>query len=109
MKTAAQEWMEEAEAIGLQKGEAIGIKKGMLQAQQQMLVKIIQLRFDPSEKTIERLAQQLDQIQDVEIMYQLVDYSLEVLHLSEFLLHVERFLPTPEQPDQHAQSNDHKG
>jgi len=106
MKTAAQEWMEEAEAIGLQKGEAIGLEKGMLQAQRQMILNILQHRFDPSKEVLEGLAKKLAQISTAETMYQLADYALQALLFNDFCLRVERLLPpAADQANQNTDSN----
>jgi len=130
MKTAAQEWMEEAEAIGLQKGEAIGlekgeaiglekgeaiglekgeaigVEKGMLQAQRQMILNILQHRFDPSKEVLEALAKKLAQISTAETMYQLADYALQALLFNDFCLRVERLLPpAADQANQNTASN----
>ncbi len=105
MKTAAQEWMEEAEAIGLQKGEAIGLEKGMLHAQRQMILNILQHRFDPSKEALELLAKKLAQISTTETMYQLADYALQALLFNDFCLRVERLLPPPEQANPNTASN----
>ena len=110
MKTAAQEWMEEALAEGLAKGlakgEEIGVQKGMLQAQRQMILNILQHRFDPSKEVLEALAKKLAQISTAETMYQLADYALQALLFNDFCLRVERLLPpAADQANQNTAAN----
>lgn len=63
MKTAAQEWIDEALAEGIQKGEAIGIQK----AQRQTILQILNYRFLPSPAVQAHLHAQLEQVADEKI------------------------------------------
>lgn len=106
MKTAAQEWIEEAlkegiqkgEAIGIQKGEAIGIQKGEAigaqKAQRQTILQILSYRFVPSAETNVQLSEQLEQITDEKILAILVNDALQVIHLSDFTLRLQQRLTT---------------
>jgi len=106
MKTAAQEWIEEAlkdgiqkgEAIGIQKGEAIGIQKGeaigVQKAQRQTILQILDYRFAPSPETNTQLSAQLEQITDEKTLAILVNDVLQVIHLTDFNLRLQQRFAT---------------
>ncbi len=104
MKTAAQEWIDEAlkegiqkgEAIGIQKGEAIGIQKGEAigaqKAQRQTILQILAYRFVTSPEATGQLTAQLEKITDEQTLATLVNDALQVIHLSDFVLRLEQRL-----------------
>jgi predicted transposase YdaD len=106
MKTAAQEWIEEAlqegiqkgEAIGIQKGEAIGIQKGEAigaqKAQRQTILQILGYRFAPLPEANTQLSAHLEQIADEKTLAILVNDALQVIHLSDFTLRLQQRLAT---------------
>lgn len=106
MKTAAQEWIEEAlqegiqkgEAIGIQKGEAIGIQKGKAigaqEAQRQTILQILGYRFAPSPEINTQLSAHLEQIIDEKTLAILVNDALQVIHLTDFNLRLQQRLAT---------------
>lgn len=85
MKTAAQEWLEE--------GEAIGIEKGRLQAQRKLLLQILQHRFAISEEINQNLAKKLALLSDDASLEKLTNLSLEAFHLNDFIRQLEELLP----------------
>lgn len=98
MKTAAQEWIEEALQEGIQKGEAIGIQKGEAigaqKAQRQTILQILGYRFAPAPETNTQLSAQLEQIADEKTLAILVNDALQVIHLSDFTLRLQQRLAT---------------
>jgi hypothetical protein len=88
MQTAAQEWIEE----GRQEGETIGLQKGKRMSQRRAILQILQYRFAPSAETIQRLNEQLDQIENDETLEMLMNNSLQAIHLSNFVQRLERVL-----------------
>ena len=94
MKTAAEEWMQEGEAIGLRKGEAIGLQKGeAIGAQKtlrQSIAQILQHRFAPSDEIVAELTEQLEKIVDGDTLHNLVNASLQVFDLAEFRQRLEK-------------------
>ena len=108
MKTAAQEWLEEGKAIGIQEGEAIGIQKGeaigiqkgiqtgKVQAQRQLIMKVLQHRFSLSEEFTEKLTEQLESISDDSALQKLTNFSLEAFNLNDFIRQLTEVLPATE-------------
>lgn len=96
MKTAAQEWIEEALAEGIQKGEAIGIQKGeaigIQKAQRQTILQILSHRFLPSAEAQAQLHAQLEQVADEKSLAALVNDALQVIQLTDFNLRVQQRL-----------------
>ena len=96
MKTAAQEWIEEALAEGIQKGEAIGIQKGeaigIQKAQRQTILQILSHRFLPSTEIQAQLSEQLEQVADEKSLAALVNDALQVIQLTDFNLRLHQRL-----------------
>lgn len=90
MKTAAQEWIDEALKEGIQKGEAIGAQK----AQRQTILQILAYRFVTSPEATGQLTAQLEKITDEQTLATLVNDALQVIHLSDFVLRLEQRLTT---------------
>lgn len=96
MKTAAQEWIDEALAEGIQKGEAIGIQKGeaigIQKAQRQTILQILSHRFLPSTETQAQLSKQLEEVADEKSLAALVNDALQVIQLTDFNLRLQQRL-----------------
>ena len=96
MKTAAQEWIDEALAEGIQKGEAIGIQKGeaigIQKAQRQTILQILSYRFLPSPAAQAHLHAQLEQVADEKSLAVLVNDALQVIQLTDFDLRLQQRL-----------------
>lgn len=97
MKTAAQEWLEEGKAIGIQEGEAIGIQKGIqagkLQAQRRLILQVLRHRFMLSEEVKGNLVKQLELLSDDSSLEKLTNFSLEAFNLNDFLRQLTELLP----------------
>ncbi|MCE7982020.1 MAG: Rpn family recombination-promoting nuclease/putative transposase [Caldilinea sp. CFX5] len=76
MQTMAEEWIEE--------GKRFGRQEGRQESQRTTILRILQRRFQASEESLQGLAQQLTQISDEDVLYQLVDLALEVIVLPDF-------------------------
>jgi len=87
MKTAAQEWIEEAR----QEGEVIGLQK----AHRQTILQILQHRFAPSAEIANELREQLNQIEESATLDLLVNYALQTMFFSDFVQRVAHLLATP--------------
>jgi predicted transposase/invertase (TIGR01784 family) len=110
MKTAAQEWIEEAlaegiqkgEAIGIQKGEAIGIQKGeaigIQKAQRQNILQILNYRFTLSPEIDQDLSARLAGIADEKVLATLVNDALQVIHLTDFTQRLDQRLAVTTTP-----------
>ncbi|MCE7980305.1 MAG: Rpn family recombination-promoting nuclease/putative transposase [Caldilinea sp. CFX5] len=85
MQTMAEAWIEE--------GKVIGVKKGREDERIDLIIRLLRRRFQPSEETLQTLAQQLAQIQQEAILSQLVDLALDVLTLPDFMTKVQTLLP----------------
>lgn len=96
MKTAAQEWIDEALAEGIQKGEAIGIQKGeaigIQKAQRQTILQILSYRFLPSPAGQAQLHAHLEQVVDEKSLAVLVNDALQVIQLTDFDLRLQQRL-----------------
>ena len=96
LKTAAQEWIDEALAEGIQKGEAIGIQKGeaigIQKAQRQTILQILNYRFLPSPAVQAQLHAQLEQVADEKSLAVLVNDALQVIQLTDFDLRLQQRL-----------------
>lgn len=102
MKTAAQEWIDDALAEGIQKGEVIGIQKGEIigiqkgeaigiqKAQRQTILQILNHRFLPSMEMQTQLSAQLEQVVDEQTLATLVNDALQVIQLTDFSLRLQQ-------------------
>lgn len=89
MQTMAEAWIEEGKAIGLKAGR----EEGKFQERIDVIVRILRRRFQPSEETLQTIAQQLAQIRQEAVLSQLVDLALDVLVLPDFMTKVQALWP----------------
>ena len=99
MATLAEKWKEEGRAEGLEKGLERGLEKGLekgleevraeglakgLQAQRQILLRLLEWRFQLAEAQRVEYRQQVAQLNDLSLLTQLIDHLLAVQTLTEF-------------------------
>jgi hypothetical protein len=88
MKSAAQEWFEEGEVIGLQKGEEIGLQKGeaigLQKGRQSTILQILQYRFAFTAELTQQITEQLSRIEQIETLEMLTNLALQVFAFPEF-------------------------
>lgn len=97
MQTLAEAWIEEGKEIGLKKGREEGREEGKKQERVELILRLLQRRFQPNEAAMQTLAHQLAQIQPEATLSQLVDLALDALVLPDFVARLQAFLPaTPD-------------
>ena len=99
MATLAEKWKEEGRAEGLERGLERGLEKGLerglekglerglekwLEAQRQMLLRLLEWRFQLDEAQKAAYHQQVAQLNDLPLLTQLIDHLLAVQTLAEF-------------------------
>ena len=97
MQTMAEAWIEEGKAIGLENGKKEGREEGReegkAQKSRELILRLLQRRFQPGAETMQTLAQQLGQLQQEATLSQLVDVALDVLVLPDFMRKLQGLLP----------------
>ncbi|MFZ4659173.1 MAG: hypothetical protein ACOYNY_19325 [Caldilineaceae bacterium] len=93
MQTMAEAWIEEGKTIGLKEGREEGREEGKKQKSIELIIRLLRRRFQPTEETLQTLAQQLAQIRQEATLSQLVDLALDVLVLPDFMTKVQALLP----------------
>lgn len=93
METMADAWIKEGEAIGIKKGREEGREEGKKEKSIELILRVLQRRFQPTEATLQAIAHQLTQIQQEASLSQLVDFALDVLVLPDFITKLQALLP----------------
>ena len=84
-KKLYQAGIAEGEARGEARGEAKGQTKGKLQGQQEMLLKFIQWRFQPTAAELAQITQQLVAIKQPEVLTNVTEQFLQATTLAQLL------------------------
>lgn len=95
MQTMAEAWIEEGKAMGLKKGREEGREEGKVEERIDLILRLLRRRFQPTEQTLQTMAQQLAQIRQEAILSQLVDLALDVLVLPDFMTKLQALVPAP--------------
>jgi hypothetical protein len=100
MQTMAEAWIEEGKVIGQKKGREEGREEGKVEERIDLIIRLLRRRFQPTEETLQTIAQQLTQIRQEAVLSRLVDLALDVLVLPDFINQVQALLPAAAVADQ---------
>ncbi|MCB0063012.1 MAG: Rpn family recombination-promoting nuclease/putative transposase [Caldilineaceae bacterium] len=90
MQTMAEEWIAEGEI----KGRRAGHQEGRQETLRAMVLRVLHRRFTTGEEQFQQIEQQLAQITDETVLNELVDAALDVLVLPDFVVRLQKVIPT---------------